>query len=126
MASDALAGAKTNLKLTFKSDHQSGADQDEHQTGEFYFGTSAESSAGIDNLDHPNWVLLVDIILKTMRQQRRLHPIFAVDEPMHRPAPEAPTFRILKLIHPERNLRQQQIECRFHTASGTFGRVLLG
>jgi hypothetical protein len=27
---------------------------------------------------------------KAVRQQRLLHPIFAIDEPMHRPAPEAP------------------------------------
>jgi hypothetical protein len=36
------------------------------------------------DLDHPNRVLLVDVILQAVREQRPLHPIFAIDEPMHR------------------------------------------
>jgi hypothetical protein len=31
-----------------------------------------------------------------VRQQRRLPPVFAIDEPMHRHTPEAPSFGILK------------------------------
>ena len=47
-----------------------------------------------EDLDHPNRVLLADIILQAVRQQRLLHPIFAIDEPMHRqpPKPQAPGF----------------------------------
>ena len=47
-----------------------------------------------EDLDHPNRVLLVDVILQAVRQQRRLHPIFAIDEPMHRqpPKPQASGF----------------------------------
>jgi hypothetical protein len=38
-----------------------------------------------------------------VRQQRLLHPIFAIDKPMRRQAPEAPSFGILKQIRPRRN-----------------------
>jgi hypothetical protein len=38
-----------------------------------------------------------------VRQQRRLLPIFAIDEPTHRHPPEAPSFRILKQNHSTRN-----------------------
>src|SRR5713101_6117165 len=38
-----------------------------------------------------------------MRQQRLLHPIFAIDKPMHCQAPEAPSFGILKQIRPRWN-----------------------
>jgi len=55
------------------------------------------------DLDHPNRVLLVDVILKAMRQQRLLHPIFALDESMHRHTTETSSFRILKQIRSERN-----------------------
>jgi hypothetical protein len=42
-----------------------------------------------EKVDHPNRVLLIDIILQAVREQCPLHPIFAVDEPMHR-HPQSP------------------------------------
>src|SRR3954447_8754782 len=38
-----------------------------------------------------------------MRQQRLLHPIFAIDEPTHRPPPKPSSSGILKQIRSERN-----------------------
>src|SRR6185436_20586228 len=46
-----------------------------------------------EDLDHPNRILLVDVILQAMRQQRRLHPVFALNEPMHRQPPKALKLR---------------------------------
>jgi len=39
-------------------------------------------------------------MLPTMEAGMLLHPIFAIDEPMHRQAPKAPSFGILKPIGP--------------------------
>src|SRR5207248_6580957 len=43
-----------------------------------------------EGLDHSNRVLRADIIFQAVRKQCLLQPIFAIDEPMHRQAPEAP------------------------------------
>ncbi len=51
-----------------------------------------------EDLDHPNRVLLVDVILQAMRQQRRLHPVFAIDEPMHRQPLKPSSPGILKAL----------------------------
>jgi hypothetical protein len=51
-----------------------------------------------------------------MRQQRRLHPIFAIDEPMHRHTLEAPSFRILKKIRSERNPTARKSQAVFTRA----------
>jgi hypothetical protein len=56
-----------------------------------------------EHLDHSNRVLLVDVIFQTVREQCRLHPIFAIDEPMHRQPPKPPSLRILKQLHPRWN-----------------------
>jgi hypothetical protein len=69
-----------------------------------------------EDLDHPNRVLLADIIFQAVREQRPLHPIFAIDEPMHRQAPEAPSFGILAQRYPSRNPTAPQSQARFHTA----------
>jgi hypothetical protein len=55
---------------------------------------AARSSSVDEDLDHPNRVLLADVILQAVRQQRRLPPVFAIDEPMHRhtPKPQASGF----------------------------------
>jgi hypothetical protein len=42
-----------------------------------------------DGVDHPNRVLLSDVILDRVRQQRRLSPIRALDEPPIRPSRKA-------------------------------------
>jgi hypothetical protein len=42
-----------------------------------------------------------------------LHPIFAIDEPMHLQAPEAPGFGILKQLQPWRNPTKPQLPALF-------------
>jgi hypothetical protein len=42
-----------------------------------------------------------------------LHPIFAIDVPMHHQAPEAPGFGILKQLQPKRNPRKRQLPALF-------------
>src|SRR5260370_42164280 len=69
-----------------------------------------------EDLDHPNRVLLADIIFQAVRQQRLLHPIFAIDEPMHLQAPEAPKLRDSKAASPTAESAKTSISCRFHTA----------
>src|SRR6267142_237544 len=53
-----------------------------------------------EDLDHPNRVLLADIIFQAVRQQRLLHAIFAIDEPMHRSSPQSPKLRDYKADSP--------------------------
>jgi len=72
-----------------------------------------------EDLDHPNRVLLADVILQAVRQQRRLPPVFAIDEPMHRHIPEAPSFRILKRIPSGRNPTALKYQAVF-TRAGAF------
>jgi hypothetical protein len=74
------------------------------------------------DLDHPKRVLLADIILKAVRQQRLLHPIFAIDEPMHRHTPEAPSLGILKQARPRRNPPGPQSRALF-TQAGPFSAI---
>jgi hypothetical protein len=42
-----------------------------------------------------------------------LHPIFAIDVPMHHQTPEAPGFGILKQLQPRRNPRKLQLPALF-------------
>src|SRR5262249_24928032 len=69
-----------------------------------------------EDLDHPNRVLLVDVILQAMRQQRRLHPIFAIDEPMHRRPPRSPKPPDSKATIAIPVSDSAAISARFHTA----------
>src|ERR1700687_2976513 len=78
-----------------------------------------------EDLDHPNRVLLADIIFQAVRQQRPLHPIFAVDEPMHLHTPEASSFGILKQIRSERNpaaTKSQAVFTRARPSTAIAGR----
>src|SRR5262249_1850392 len=68
-----------------------------------------------EDLDYPNRVLLADVILKAVRQQRWLHPIFAIDEPMHCQPPKPLGLRILRQLRPRRNPPTPQISPCFHT-----------
>ena len=42
-------------------------------------------------------------VIYEVQRLHMLHSIFAIDKPMHRQAPEAPSFEILKQIRPRRN-----------------------
>src|SRR5713226_10708671 len=53
-----------------------------------------------EDLDHPNRVLLADIIFQAVRKQRPLRPLFAIDEPMHLQTPEAPKLQDSKAAAP--------------------------
>src|SRR5438105_5982986 len=68
--------------------------------------------------------LLADIIFQAVRQQRLLHAIFAIDEPMHLQAPEAPKLRDSKAASPRAESVRTSILCRFHTAWTHSGRSL--
>jgi len=68
-----------------------------------------------EDLDRPNRVLLADIILQAVRQQRLLHPIFAIDEPMHRQAPQSPKLRDSKTAAREKESIATAISRSFHT-----------
>jgi hypothetical protein len=67
------------------------------------------------DLDHPNRVLLVDVILQAMRQQRRLHPVFALNAPMHR-QPQALKLRDSKADLLRAESDSTKISGRCHTA----------
>src|SRR5712675_1617923 len=69
-----------------------------------------------EDLDHPNRVLLADIIFQAVRQQRLLHPIFAIDEPMHLKPPKPPKLRDSKTGPPKAESATTSISHSFHTA----------
>src|ERR1700680_3521830 len=69
-----------------------------------------------EDLDHPNRVLLADIIFQAVRQQRPLHPIVAVDEPMHSPSARSLKLPDSNADSPSAESATSAIPCRFHTA----------
>jgi hypothetical protein len=44
-----------------------------------------------EDADHPYWIVLCDIIVKKLRQQRALSPVFAANETLHL---HVPTFAV--------------------------------
>src|SRR5216683_1439615 len=58
----------------------------------------------------------VEIAVEVNLQQRLLHPILAIDEPMHRQAPEAPKRQDSKATSPRTESAQTAISRCFHTA----------
>jgi hypothetical protein len=69
-----------------------------------------------EDLNHPNRVFLADVILKAMRQQRLLHSIFAIDEPMHRQPPKPLKLQDSKADLSGVESTAASIACSFHTA----------